>query len=461
MGMMPNQEKISGRRVIAKLLSKYAPNSGETRSRLLKAGVASIFVKICNILLNLMITVILARLLGAAGYGVYAYAFALVQIIGIPVKMGMPTLLVRKVAAYHAREDWGLMKGIFRTVIQSVFAVGVILALVSWLLAVWFSEGVPNEKLTTFGWSLLLMLAIALGQVRGAALTGLRLVVLGQFPERIIRPASFLVLILLVWFLIPESELSASSAMGLHVIAALVAFITGALILLRAIPEQVKHADARYEIREWISSAVPLSLIAGVQVVYAQAGIVILGIFGSEEEVGIYRVAIQCALLVGFGLQAFNMVLAPYFSRFHAKQDIARLQSLVTKSTQAIFGIAFLGAILLLFFGERILSVVFGIEFTAAYVSLVILILGQLVNAGVGASGILLNMTGNERHVLKALGISAALNVLLALVLTPFFGKEGAAVSSTIAVVVWSALVWRVAWKRLRINCFAFGNVVN
>jgi O-antigen/teichoic acid export membrane protein len=42
--------------------------------------------------------VLLARMLGAEGYGIYAYAFALVTLLAMPAKAGLPQLVVRETA---------------------------------------------------------------------------------------------------------------------------------------------------------------------------------------------------------------------------------------------------------------------------------------------------------------------------------------------------------------------------
>ncbi|WP_245740927.1 oligosaccharide flippase family protein [Ectothiorhodospira marina] len=43
----------------------------------------------------MLITLLLARLLGPLGYGVYAFVLAVVSLISLPVQLGLSPLIVR------------------------------------------------------------------------------------------------------------------------------------------------------------------------------------------------------------------------------------------------------------------------------------------------------------------------------------------------------------------------------
>jgi O-antigen/teichoic acid export membrane protein len=66
--------------------------------------------------------------------------------------------------------------------------------------------------------------------------------------------------------------------------------------------------------------------------------------------------------------------------------------------------------------------------------------LGQLGNAAFGSVGLLLNMTGNENQVARIVLQTALLNVVLNSLFTPFYGMSGAAIASTISILLWNAL---------------------
>ena len=69
----------------------------------------------------------------------------------------------------------------------------------------------------------------------------------------------------------------------------------------------------------------------------------------------------------------------------------------------------------------------FGAEYSAAYLPLVILSIGQLVNAGTGSVAYLLNMSGHEQDTMRVYFVAALVNAVLNFILVPKYGMFGAA----------------------------------
>ena len=78
--------------------------------RLLRDGVGTFVLKGVNAGFTFLSTVLLARLLGAEGYGLYAYALALVTLVGTPVHTGLPILVVRQTASGMASGQYNLVR---------------------------------------------------------------------------------------------------------------------------------------------------------------------------------------------------------------------------------------------------------------------------------------------------------------------------------------------------------------
>lgn len=409
-------------------------------------------MKIANTLFGLAVAVLLARSLGAGGYGVYAFAFSLVSLIAVPAQLGVPQLLVREIARYRFQKEWGLLRGLLRRSNQIVvgfsLALGAVAAGVAWFL---YSRA-DLVQTETFLWALPLIPLIALGNIRGAALRGLRRVIQGQLPEMVLRPGF---LLLLAGGTLLFSTLTPSVAMALHALAAALAFGAGTVMLVRFVPVETSNAEPQYETRAWIHSMVPLSLLAGMSVVNSQTDIVMLGLFTASEEVGIYRAATQGATLVVFLLSAINMVIAPYISQLSTAGDKARLQRLATTSARAILLAAFPVALVFVVYGETVLALVFGVEYASGHAPLAILCVGQLVNAAAGSVGLLLNMAGYERDTARGVAVATGSNVVLNLLLIPPFGMNGAAIATAVTLVIWNSLLCWQVWVRMGIQSTA------
>ncbi len=83
-------------------------------STLAKETGISLFLKISQAFFSFMTTVLLARILGAEGYGIYAYAFAFVMLLSMPAQAGLPTLVIRETARGMAEGKPELVQGIWR-----------------------------------------------------------------------------------------------------------------------------------------------------------------------------------------------------------------------------------------------------------------------------------------------------------------------------------------------------------
>ncbi len=180
-----------------------------------------------------------------------------------------------------------------------------------------------------------------------------------------------------------------------------------------------------------------------------QVGIVILGVFGTAEEVGVYKVVMQGGVLITFGMQAINTIVAPYFSRFHAQGDTRRLQSIVTASARASLLLALPFMILFVVWGEPLLQMIFGERFGIGYVALVTLSTGYCISVAIGLANTLLNMTGFERETARSVVVAMIANVLLTLVLTPALGMNGTALAAVASLTVWKLQLWMFARRRL------------
>jgi O-antigen/teichoic acid export membrane protein len=195
------------------------------------------------------------------------------------------------------------------------------------ILGIWlFREPLTSQRLITFLCALALVPLIALGDLRGAALSGLHHVVAGQLPEYLLRPG-FFALLLGVAALAPLAgypTISAPMAMVLYVFSSAVTFGVGAWLLWRVTPLPVRKAPPSYNSRAWLLSALPLAFIGGMQLIDQQASILLQGLYLPDAAIGIYRIASQVSVLASFGLLTINLVLTPRFATLYAQGDMKK-----------------------------------------------------------------------------------------------------------------------------------------
>lgn len=415
---------------------------------LLHDAIANLLVRGFSVLASFALTATLAQVLGVSEFGRYSLVIAIVTVLAIPAQAGVPELVLRETAKAHHAENWARMRGVWawstRIVIGSSAAIAVCALLV--LMAThWRPAAMDTSTIIV---ALLFVPLVALGSIRGSILRGLGRVVAGLLPEYLIRPLAALMAVLLAvsW----TNTLTAEEAIYLYILAAAVAFILGVALLWFLRPSEInKETQKEIDGSQWRKSAVVLALMAGMTVLLQQVDILMLGMFATDEQVGLYRVAAQCSLVVSFGLTATLSAVAPHIIRAHSAGDPARVRLLVVYSARLTTALSLVPLAAFALAGEELLRLVFGAEFSAAMPPLMGLALSQAVVAVVGPVSVLLVMTGHERVSARIMAIALGLNVLGNLLLIPPFGAIGAALGTGIAIIVQHVLLSLAVKERL------------
>ena len=418
--------------------------------KLLEVGL----VKALSIPLALGVSVILARFLGADDFGQYSFAMALVPLLALPVSGGVAELLTREVAANTDSENWPLYKGVMLSAYQWVFLVSAGFVLIYVLLDV--AGWIPSDgKWGLIPYVILLVPLVGLNSVRDGAFRGLKEPFWSMLPSQVLQPLS---LLLVVGALLYLGQLDKKNVMLSQAAALLIIFLISIVILARKQPQAISNAKVSYKRKEWLVALFPFSLINIVSVLNANVGIVLLGLMGENESVAAMRVADKGALLVNLPLVLIGVVTAPYVVAAWTNSDKRTLQRLATQSSQLALVIAFPCALAFIIYGEKIIGVVFGNEYSViSYAPLAILAIGQLCNVLFGPVGLFLSMTGHEKVTLAGQVISLLVNVCICVALIPAYGSVGAAIGVAAGLLVWNVLLFGLLYKYVGIRSWVFG----
>ena len=429
-------------------MSNKAPSL--SRQLLTSAG-CTLGVRVAAILASMAAAIVLARAMGPGAFGTYAYVFAISSLLAAPAQLGIPALVTRETARSHALEAWPEMKGLWRWAYRSILAMSMTLAACGLLYVVLDRGEGDAQRAWTLAAGFLLVPLIALSSARGAALSGLRFVARGQFPDGVMRPLLLILFVGTAWML--GGSISAPSAMAWHVLAAAISLVAGTVMLLKMRPDALPAAVAdTARAAEWWRAALPLALVTGLQALNEQVGLVVLGYYRPDEEAGLYKVATSAAALTLLGMQATALVAAPHIARLHALGERDRLQRLLALG--ALAGVAMtVPVVLVLSFGGRlVITALFGGAYVGALQPLLILCAAQAVNAAFGLNAVLLAMTGMERDAVSWLALAAGGNVVLCVVLVPGMGAAGSAYAQFASMLVWNIAFWAMARTRLGLD---------
>lgn len=409
--------------------------------RLVKSVAGSAGVSMVGMAFTFLLGWQLARGLGAAGYGIYGVAMAVVSILGVPSQFGLPQLLTREVASANATADHSRLRGVIRwsTRIAIVSSLVIVLLVVGW--TVYWGPGINSPLGGSLVVGALLVPLVALGSMAAAVLRGMLAVVLAQVPDSLVRPAVHS--LLLAMMLIVGVALTPVTAMWAGVIGALVALVTSVALARRQLPSGLARVVPTELQREWFSAAFPMALTEGLRVVQGQAAILALGALVAMAEVGQFRVAASLMVVFTFPISIFNLVAAPHVSALAAKGDHDRLRRMLAHVALGMTVSVLILVSPFVIAGRWLIATVFGSEFGDSNPIVLVLALGVLANAAFGVGATALNMLGHPGQVTRASVWSVAALCLLLWPCIVTWGAVGAAAAVSAAMALWSFLLWR------------------
>ncbi len=420
-----------------------------------KTSAVTLF-RICNAALNILLLVVLARMIGADGVGVYSYLIILITLFLIPFNNGAHTLVLKLAAEATANGIWSESKG---SVIASVWAVlvyGALLFLVLYCLWLYKPAILAKFDLGLIVAIVVLLLIDGTAAIRNGLMRGLDRPVWGSMPELVVRPA-ILLLCLAGYHLSRGPPAGFADIVYLLVLASFLASAFGLVIAWRSTPPEAIVAQPAYR-SEWISSSASFASKGGIAVINNYVDIILLGVLlVSSAEIGIYRVAAQIAVVSGLVYVSANSIATQVFARKLAEGDISSVQNTARNSARLAFAASIPLPVIVLLFGEALITMVFGAEFSPAADIALILLVGQMINSAFGSAAALLTVSDRSWLVSRWFAYAALSNALLCFYLIPVAGLAGAAIANVAAGLVLNLALWIIAWRDIGVDTSIIG----
>lgn len=230
---------------------------------------------------------------------------------------------------------------------------------------------------------------------------------------------------------------SSAVAAALYMAASALAAAAAAALTARGLGAAPRMT--RREAAMLLSASHPLVVvnIAGYAVQYAP--LLILGAFGSVAEAGIYSLIQRMTMALSILLTAVNGVMRSRFAVAWREGRIDRLQADLDAAGLMPLGAGVPAIVVLTIFAPEALALV-GPEFVDGALALTVLLAGQLVNMATASTGAVLAMTGHERLLRRNNVIAAACCTALSAGLIPFHVMLGAALALSASIALQSVL---------------------
>lgn len=425
------------------------------KGKLAKAMTGALGLNIIEAGLGFLTAVILGRVMGAENYGLYSYAMALAGIFTVISLLGQDKFSIREIAKFHAKNNFLAVKTQALGATAKVMLFTLVITLVAALVLAVVPFSFSSEKHNTLYLALIVFVLSVLIRLYIAFFQGIQKVITSLYPDKLIRPLSFLLLVATAYLFVSDN-LSAVWVISANALAALVALIALCVLWQK---NTGNYGNANLNKTQFVTGwrpALPFALLAGISVVNSNVDILMLGFFVSDADIGIYRITTRIATLVAFALTAVNTVFGPNISALFAQGNMQQLQLNASKAALASLSIALPFFCVFYFAGYWVLWL-FGEDFTHGTNLLTLLSLGQLINAMAGSVGLLLMMTKHAKKAANSLLASVIVNVILNALLIPIYGVLGAAIATTASMVLLNVINVYWVWHYLKINSTVLG----
>ncbi|MFO1184119.1 MAG: lipopolysaccharide biosynthesis protein [Bauldia sp.] len=414
----------------------------------LTAGLALV-IRLAGAAVTFLSQIVLARWMGDTEFGVYVGVWTWLLILSDAVHLGLPLVAQRFVPQYaHSGDDMAL-RGFLVGSRWTTFALATLSALAAAGALALFGGSAAGPALMPTYLALTALPFFALSLMCDGLARAHSWIALALAPPQLLRP------------LILFAVLAAVSALGCAIdattVMAALAFAVWLSSLVQLVLLQVRLTSVippgprRYKFRTWYGTAFPVFLAWSFFVLLSYADVVVLQQFRPAEEVAHYYAAVKTLMLVGFIHFSVSAAVAHRFTALSVAGKTAELATYVAETVRWTFWPSLAATVVILVLGQPILGL-FGPGFADAYSLMFILAATPLARAAIGPAERLLSMVGAQRLSALVYAATFGVNITLCLALAPQLGGIGAAIATSAAAILESALLAWVAERRLGVR---------
>jgi O-antigen/teichoic acid export membrane protein len=378
-----------------------------------------------------VVQIITSRVLGPSGFGAVSVLTQAAFVVSFATRAGMDMVVVREVAIGFGGP--GSERRVRAAVAYSAAIAGGVSVLVALVLLL--IRGPLEEMLSlprsvgayALPAALVGLPFIALTSVWLGATRGLRIMRYTLFIFWAGQNLTWILFSLLLWakWVTPDASVAAYS----------LSWAWAAAAAAWAWNRESRQWDRESPGPGWLGGVVRYAAPRAPAALFAQllfwSDLFVVTRYVGNDAVGVYSAALRLSQIVGLFLVSVNLIFAPFVADLHARGERDHLDDLFKNLTRWIVASTLPIVLVVLFATDEALRL-FGDDFSGGQTALVIVLLGQFVNAATGGGGLVLIMVGRTGWDLAVYGGSLVLNLSLAFALCPDHGIVGAAIANAV-----------------------------
>ena len=409
--------------------------------------------------INFAAQVLMVRYLSTSDFGALGYALSVVTMFQTFSMLQLQEVVVRFVPIYHEQEDYPRLLG---TLVLTVCAVAFTSGLLIVLFFAWPSlmrhfmshESLPIRMLSIMIFLVPVQAADAVFMALFASFASPRAIF---FRRHVLAPSLILIAVL---SLITSRSNVTFLAYG-YVVANVIGVVANCVMLFfllrkRGLMERLHFRKMIVPVKDIFGYSFPVLTSSLVSMTIGSVGVFLLGYFHPSSEVARFRAVLPAAQLNNTVFMSFTMLYTPLAARLFAKQDYEGINGLYWRTAVWMAVLTFPVFAATFCIANPLVDFVFGHRYASSGPILALLSLGYYFNVALGFNGLTVKVLGKLRYTVVINIVAAVANILLNLLLIPRYAAMGAAVATTVTLILHNLL--KQAGLRLASGLSIFNN---
>jgi len=435
--------------MVKKTLRKI--KSDTNLKELVSGSVITFILKSGGLFLSYILVFFISEKFGEAGVGYYSLTNQLLIMISTLAAFGTTTSVLRYVGQFNNKESRSYIKILYGLIWKIIFPIAVVISIIVYFSADFLAiEVFKNEDYSIAIQLLSLVLPIfVMDRIAIEFLRGFKLLKISEFVRTVSRPLLMLIALFVLW----EEELKIIHIVYFIAGAIILNFLISNLSVISKVSKYERNQNSDLNGKELLRVSSPMMISAVTGLLITTAPLFILESYVNTSDVGVYSLAFKLAQGLTLALVVVNTIAAPKFSELYWANKHDELQKVILQSTKMMFWSATAIAAVLILGGKSILGIFKG-DFSDAYLPMLILVIGQMVNAATGSVGLFLNMSGNQKILRNTAFISFVVMLILSFILIPQYAILGAAIAASVGIMFWNILCILLVKKKLGLRTY-------
>jgi len=405
-----------------------------SKSELFTKGSTALVFKIGGMLSIYFFHFFLAKFAGAEANGIFSTFFTLLSIIAVVSILGLDTFLLKKLADFNSKQQWGSLKDTYKKAISIVLTNSIFLSLLLYVLFINGCFDFYNQSDIVY-YLIFTIIPFSVLHINAEAFRAIKNIKLFSFFKNF----SIFGLAAIALFFVKDSK--DNIGISAFTFSVIVLAVLSIVLWMKTTSKKQSFIEETISVPTMIRDSFPMFLSGSLFLLLSWVDILMLGFFKEQTDVGVYTIALKLAALCTLILFAANTILGPKISELYHNNQMQKLAKTVQNTAIYTFllSLPLFGVVLL--FPDFLLAL-FGSEFNnkLATETLIILSVGQMINVFFGAVIYILDMSGKQITSRNILFFTAILNIALNWYLIPIYGIKGAAMATSISIFFWTVL---------------------